>query len=94
MANEIVFPAQAGVNLRTKSTAFRKHCIPRASGGEPKLNEVLAKEFGVFPAQAGVNPTCAPAIDPIVRIPRASGGEPTFGQYTDSLEKYSPRKRG
>ena len=48
-----VFPAQAGVNLIRDNDAHAINGIPRASGGEPKLDIAVAIEDTYSPRKRG-----------------------------------------
>ena len=50
-----IFPAYAGVNLRTMRTSIARKNIPRVCGGEPVLEKPFIQFIMIFPAYAGVN---------------------------------------
>ena len=48
-----VFPARAGMSLKTLKFSTRGRSVPRASGDEPLFTEAQAAEFACSPRERG-----------------------------------------
>ncbi len=89
-----VFPARAGVVLRSPAGGRRNRRLPRACGGGPSERKGPGFPRVVFPARAGVVRDEGAELSTFTCLPRACGGGPGFGLPWSVRMMSSPRVRG
>ena len=93
-ANDVVFPAQAGVFPTFKKYRPRGYGLPRASGGVPDGTMVVRACCASSPRKRGCFQILPSAAEIRGGLPRASGGVSPPQSGCSLASRSSPRKRG
>eukprot|EP01022_Parablepharisma_sp_SALTPOND_P016302 TRINITY_DN2374_c0_g1_i6.p2 TRINITY_DN2374_c0_g1~~TRINITY_DN2374_c0_g1_i6.p2 ORF type:complete len:114 (+),score=4.67 TRINITY_DN2374_c0_g1_i6:162-503(+) len=103
MADEMLFPAHAGMNRIHCICVFFKISVPRARGDEPEIKSIQSDVYLTFtpvprapcsPRTRGLNRSAAAASRVVATVPLARGDEPHHSASSSPLLFLFPTHAG
>eukprot|EP01022_Parablepharisma_sp_SALTPOND_P016300 TRINITY_DN2374_c0_g1_i10.p3 TRINITY_DN2374_c0_g1~~TRINITY_DN2374_c0_g1_i10.p3 ORF type:complete len:105 (+),score=5.76 TRINITY_DN2374_c0_g1_i10:108-422(+) len=94
MADEMLFPAHAGMNRIHCICVFFKISVPRARGDEPEIKSIQSDVYPCSPRTRGLNRSAAAASRVVATVPLARGDEPHHSASSSPLLFLFPTHAG